>query len=164
MYPRGTSYCPFSCVLTVCVCFCSSCWHCKLMTTWPIWRLMPTSCRLKVSIKRLRLRKKERDSVRKEKRKKEKEKEKEKENKSNRVRTTDSFWLTARVIVFESSSKWHTFLFLMLFCSNSAHFSEIQLVCDGPTDGRTDGWTDGPTDGRTDKVGFRVACTRLKSF
>ena len=60
------------------------------------------------------------------------------------------FWLTARVLVFESSSRWHTFLFLMLFCSNSAHFSEIQLVCDGPTDGRTDGRTDGPTDGRTD--------------
>ena len=59
-------------------------------------------------------------------------------------------WRPARVLVLESSSKWHTFLFLMLFCSNSAHFSEIQLVCDGPTDGRTDGRTDGPTDGPTD--------------
>ena len=29
-------------------------------------------------------------------------------------------------------------MFLMLFCSNSAHFSEIQLVCDPPTEGRTD--------------------------
>ena len=62
-------------------------------------------------------------------------------------------WQTACVLVFESSFKWHTFLFLMPFCSNSAHFSEIQLVCDGrtdlPTDGRTDGPTDGPTDGRT---------------
>ena len=63
------------------------------------------------------------------------------ENKSNRVRTTDAFWLTARVLVFESSSKWHTFLFLMLFCSNLAYFSKIQLVCDGPTDRRTDGHT-----------------------
>ena len=34
----------------------------------------------------------------------------------------------------------------MLLCSNLAHFSEIQLVCDGPTDGQTDGWTDGMTD------------------
>ena len=25
-------------------------------------------------------------------------------------------------------------MFLMLFCSNSAHFSENQLVCDGRTD------------------------------
>ena len=47
-------------------------------------------------------------------------------------------WRTARVLVFESSFKWHTFLFLMLFCWNSAHFSEIQFVCDLPTDGRTD--------------------------
>ena len=59
---------------------------------------------------------------------------------------TDVFWLTARVLVFESSSRWHTFLFLMLFCSNSPHFLEIQLVCDGPTNRRTDGRTDGPTD------------------
>ena len=59
-------------------------------------------------------------------------------NKSNRVRTTDAFWLTARVLVFELPLKWHTFLFLMQFCSNSAHFSEIKLVCDGRTDGRTD--------------------------
>ena len=27
----------------------------------------------------------------------------------------------------------------MLFCSNSAHFLEIQLVCDRRTDGRTEG-------------------------
>ena len=31
--------------------------------------------------------------------------------------------------------------YLSLFCSNMAHFSEIELVCDGPTDGRTDGRT-----------------------
>ena len=59
-------------------------------------------------------------------------------------------WRTARELVFESSFKWHTFLFLMLFCSNSAHFSEIQLVCDRRTDGRTDGKTDGRTDVKTD--------------
>ena len=46
-------------------------------------------------------------------------------------------WQTACVLVFESSFKQHTFLFLMLFSSNSTHFSEIQLVCDGPTDGGT---------------------------
>ena len=55
-------------------------------------------------------------------------------------------WRTACVLVFDSSFKWVTFLFLMLFCSISAHFSEIQLVCDRPTDGPTDGRTDGPTD------------------
>ena len=41
----------------------------------------------------------------------------------------------------------HSFMFLMLFCSNSVHFLEIQLVCHGRTDRRTDG----PTDGRTDR-------------
>ena len=54
-------------------------------------------------------------------------------------------WRTARVLVFELSLKWQTFLFLMLFCSNLAHFSEIQLVCDGQTDGPTDRPTDGHT-------------------
>ena len=62
-------------------------------------------------------------------------------------------WRSARVPVFESSFKWHTFLFLMLLCSNLAYFSEMQLVCDGPTDRptdrRTDRRTDGPTDGHT---------------
>ena len=33
----------------------------------------------------------------------------------------------------------------MLFCSNSSHFSKIQLVYDGSTDGPTDGPTDGHT-------------------
>ena len=66
-------------------------------------------------------------------------------NKSNKVRTIDAFSLTACVLVSKSSFKLHTFLFLMLFCSNSAHFSEIQLVCDGRTDRRTDRRTDGHT-------------------
>ena len=45
-------------------------------------------------------------------------------------------WRIACVLVFESSFNWHTLLFLMLFCSNSAHFSEIQLcVTDRSTDG-----------------------------
>ena len=42
----------------------------------------------------------------------------------------------------------------MLFCLNSAHFSEIQLVCDGRTDG--------PTDRRTDTPSYRDARTHLK--
>ena len=37
----------------------------------------------------------------------------------------------------------------MLFCSNSAHFSEIQLVCDRRTDRRTDRPTDADRDART---------------
>ena len=46
-------------------------------------------------------------------------------------------------------------MFFVLFCSiliKILDFSEIQLVCDGPTDGRTDGRTDGPTDGRTNPL------------
>ena len=65
----------------------------------------------------------------------------QRKNKSNRVRITDAFSRTARVHVFESSFKWHTILFLMLFCSKLAHFSEIQLVWDRRTDGPTDGHT-----------------------
>ena len=61
----------------------------------------------------------------------------------------------------------------MLFCSNSAHYSEIQLVCDGRTDGwmdgrtdgRTNGWTDGWTLGRTDGWSNKESrSTRLKRF
>ena len=64
-----------------------------------------------------------------------------KENKLNRVQTTDAFWRSASVLVSELSFKWHSLMFLTLFCSKSAHFSEIQLVCDG--------WTDRPTAGQT---------------
>jgi len=53
-------------------------------------------------------------------------------------------------------------MFPMLFCLNSVHFSEIQLVGDGPTDGRTDGRTEGRTDGRTDTPSYRDARTHLK--
>ena len=49
-------------------------------------------------------------------------------------------------------------MFLMLFCSNSVHFSEILLVCDGQTDGQTDE----PTDGPTDIPSYRDARTHLK--
>ena len=45
--------------------------------------------------------------------------------------------VTCEVLVFESSFYWHSFLFPLLFCSNSAqkyYFSEIPLVCDGRTD------------------------------
>ena len=51
-------------------------------------------------------------------------------------------WRTARVLVFKSSFEWHTFLFLVLFCSNSAYFSEFNLCV---TDGRTDRRTDTPS-------------------
>ena len=83
-------------------------------------------------------------------------------NKSNRVRTTDVFRRTARLLVFESSFNWHTFLFLMLFCSNSAYFSEIRLVCGGRTDRPTDRPTNRRTDGRTDTPFYRDARTHLK--
>ena len=50
-------------------------------------------------------------------------------------------------------------MFLVLFCFISVDISEIQLVCDRPTDGRTDG----PTDGRTDIPSYRDARTHLKT-
>ena len=56
-------------------------------------------------------------------------------NKSDRVQKTDAFWRSARVTVSELSFKWHSFMFPMLFCLNSAHFLQIQLVCEGRTDG-----------------------------
>ena len=46
----------------------------------------------------------------------------------------------------------------MLFCSNSVHFSEIQLVCDI----RTNGPTDRLTDGQIDTPSYRDARTHLK--
>ena len=61
-------------------------------------------------------------------------------NKSDRVMTSDAFWRSARVLFSEWSIKWHSVMFAVLFCSNSArkyHFSDIKLVCDGQTDGRT---------------------------
>ena len=56
-----------------------------------------------------------------------------------------SLQMRSRVLVFECSFKWHTILFLMLFCSNSAQFLKIQLVYDRRTDWRVDGQTDGRT-------------------
>ena len=45
-------------------------------------------------------------------------------------------------------------MYLMIFCSNSAHFSETQLLCDLPTHGLKNGHmkrrTDGPTHEQTD--------------
>ena len=58
---------------------------------------------------------------------------------------TDAFSRTARVLVLKSSLKWHSFMFLVLFCSYSTHFSEIQLVCDRRTDGRTCSYRDART-------------------
>ena len=46
-------------------------------------------------------------------------------------------------------------MFPMLFCSISAHVSEFQLVCDGPTDRPIDRQTDRPTDRPTDTVAYR---------
>ena len=63
-----------------------------------------------------------------------------KKNKSDRVQTSDE--------VTESCFEWHSFMFLMLFGSNSArksHFSAILLECDGRTDRQTDRQTDGRT-------------------
>ena len=42
-------------------------------------------------------------------------------------------------------------MFLILFCSNSAHFSEIQLDCDWRTDRRTNRQTDCRTNRQTDR-------------
>ena len=59
------------------------------------------------------------------------------ENKSDGGQTSDAFWRTARVLVSELSLKWYSFMFLVLFGSNSAlksDFSKIQLVCDRRTD------------------------------
>ena len=67
---------------------------------------------------------------------------------------TDVLWWTARVLVFKSSFEWFTFLFLMLFCSSSAHFSEIQLVCDGPMSALKDQRTNGGTDGWIDLLAY----------
>ena len=57
-------------------------------------------------------------------------------NKSDRDQISDAFWRSARVFVSECAFK--SFMFPVLFCLNSAHFLEIQLVCDphGPTDRR----------------------------
>ena len=65
-------------------------------------------------------------------------------NKSDGVQTSDAFWRSARVHVFELSLKWYGFMFLVLLCFILVVipiFSEIQLVCDRRTDRRTDGRT-----------------------
>ena len=59
------------------------------------------------------------------------------ETQFDKFQTTDAFWHSARVLVYELSCKWHGFMFLMLFCSRSARkyqCSEAQLVRDGRTD------------------------------
>ena len=66
-----------------------------------------------------------------------------KKNKSDRVQTSDAFCRSARVVVSELSFNWLRFMSLVLFCSNSTQFSEIQPVCDGRTDRPTNGRTDG---------------------
>ena len=71
-------------------------------------------------------------------------------NKSNRVWTTDAFWRSARILVSESSFKRQSFMFPVLFFCSLPHFSEIQFMCDEPTDGPTD------------KPSYRDARTHLK--
>ena len=66
-------------------------------------------------------------------------------NKSDGGQTSDTFWRTVRVPVSWLSFYWHTIMFLMLFCSNSA----TDGWTDRPMDGRTKGWTDRWTDART---------------
>ena len=54
------------------------------------------------------------------------------ENKSNSVQTSHTFWRYVRVLLIVWSLQWHSFMLLMLFCSQFAknlHFSEVQLVC-----------------------------------
>ena len=53
-------------------------------------------------------------------------------------------------------------MFPMLFCLNSAHFLENQLVCDEQTDRQMGGPMDQWTDGQTDKSSYRDARTHLK--
>ena len=67
-------------------------------------------------------------------------------NKCDRVQTSDGFWRSVRVLVIESSFRQHSFMSLVLFCSNSAQFSKIKLLCNGRMDGRTDRRTDRRTD------------------
>ena len=52
-------------------------------------------------------------------------------NKSDRGQSSDVFWRSDCVHVPELSFQWHSVMLLMLFCSNSANVSEIQLACDG---------------------------------
>ena len=68
-------------------------------------------------------------------------------------------WRTARELVFESSFKWHTFLFLMLFCSISPISQKFNSCV---TDGRTDGRTDRRADRRTETPSYRDARTHLR--
>ena len=64
-------------------------------------------------------------------------------------------WMLFCSILALMTFRWRSIMFLVLFCFISVEISEIQLVCDRPTDGptdrRTDGRTDGPTDRRTDR-------------
>ena len=65
---------------------------------------------------------------------------KEKRKKTSQYSDIKCVLAICSLLVFEWSLEWHSFMFLMLFCSNSArksHFSDIQLVFDGPTDGWT---------------------------
>ena len=53
---------------------------------------------------------------------------KEEEKKEQVEQSSDNrcvLWRTARVLVYESSFEWHTFLFLMPFCSILALWSKM---------------------------------------
>ena len=75
-------------------------------------------------------------------------------NKSNRVRTTDAFWLTARVytclwIIFQMAYFLITNAILFDFGTFLRNSTRVWQT-DGPTDGRMDGRTDGQMDGQTE--------------
>ena len=56
-----------------------------------------------------------------------------------RVQTSDAFWRSALVPVSKSSFKWYSFMFLVLFCLNSAFIRNAtrKWQTDGRLDGRT---------------------------
>ena len=55
------------------------------------------------------------------------------EGKSDGDGQNSFLFVFAREHVSQPSLKRHSFMFLVLFCSSSAHFAQIQLVCDGRT-------------------------------
>jgi len=67
-------------------------------------------------------------------------------------------WRFFHSILALMSFRWRSIMSLVLYCFISVEISDIQLVCDRPTDGRTDG----RTDRRTDIPSYRDARTHLK--
>ena len=65
-------------------------------------------------------------------------------------------WMLFCSILTLMTFRWRSIMFLVLFCFISVEISEIQLVCDQPTDGRMDRRTVGHTS-------YRDARTHLKT-